>query len=206
MDYSQYKTLHFRRKFFKLFGAEIEITEPDSDKLVGFIEMQAFKLREDIRVYSDKTKSTEVFRIHARNILDFGVTYDVFDSQSDEHIFSMRRKALRSAFLRDKWEIKTPADKDLGKLQETSGGLALVRRYTDLIPFVGPFIDMAMGFFPITYSVYDVDGKTAANLIQQRNPLIVKFILSKTDEKAALDPRVSVALTAMLSIVDASKN
>lgn len=206
MDYSAYKKLEFRRKFFRIFGAAIDITDPETEQLVGFIEMQAWKLREDIRVYSDKNKSKELFRIHARNIIDFGVTYDVFDSQSNEQIFSMRRKGLKSTFVRDQWEIKDASDKQIGELKETSSGLALVRRYTDLIPFVGPFIDLAMSFWPITYSVFDGTGQVTANLTHQRNPFIVKFLLERTETTSSLDPRIPVALTGMLSVIDAGKN
>ena len=206
MDYGKYKRLEFRRKFFRFFGAEIYITDPESNELVGFIEMKAWVLKEDVRIYSDKTKSQELLRIHARSIIDFGVTYDISDSASGEQLFSMRRKGLKSAFLRDQWDVMDPQGQPIGSLQETSSGLALVRRYTDLIPVVGPFIDLAMSFWPITYTVFDKESKKTADLIQQRNPIIVKFTLQQSDESTSFDPRINVALTAMLSVVDASKN
>lgn len=209
MDYAKYKRLEFRRKFFRILGAEIDITDPESDQagaLVGFIEMKAWKLREDVRIYSDKSKSVELFNIHARTILDFGVTYDVSDSQSGEKIFTMRRKGLRSAFLRDQWEIGTPDDKPLAVLQETSSSLALLRRYTDLIPLVGWVIDLAMSFFPIQYTLRDAAGETAAEITHRRNPIIDKFGLDRSNAAAKLDPRVAVVATAMLSVVDSSKN
>lgn len=206
MDYGKYKRLEFRRKFFRILGAEIDITDPETDTLVGFIEMKAWKLREDVRIYSDKSKSTELFNIHARTILDFGVTYDVSDSQTGEKIFTMRRKGLRSAFFRDQWEINSPDDQPLAVLQETSGSLALLRRYTDLIPFVGWAVDLAMSFFPILYTLRDTSGATAAELTHRRNPIIDKFGLDMTNAPAKLDPRVAVVSTAMLSVIDSSKN
>ncbi len=206
MDFSQYKKLEFRRKFLKIFGAEIDITNPESNESVGFIEVKAWKLREDVRVYSDKSKGQELFRIHARNIIDFGVTYDVFDSKTDSPLFSMRRKGLRSAFLRDYWEFKDTDDKLIGTLQETSSGLALIRRYTDLVPFVGWAIDLAMSFWPLTYTIADVSEAISATVIHQRNPVIIKFSLERTTVKTSLDPRIPVAAIALLSVVDASKN
>ncbi|MDB5181417.1 MAG: hypothetical protein JWP13_180 [Candidatus Saccharibacteria bacterium] len=117
MDYKKYKKLEFRRKFFRILGAEIDITDPATEQLVAFIEMKAWVLKEDVRIYSDKLKSQELLRIHARSIIDFGVTYDVFDSKTDKLLFSMRRKGLKSTFLRDQWEIKDPHDQPLGTLQ-----------------------------------------------------------------------------------------
>ena len=206
MDYAKYKKLEFRRKFFRIFGAEIDITDPANGTPVGFIEMKAWKLREDVRVYSDKTKSQELLRIHARSIIDFGATYDVFDSTTDEVLFSLRRKGLKSAFLRDQWEIKDAADKPMGMLLETSSSLAIVRRYTDLIPFVGWAVDLAMSFWPLTYSINDASGAPAATITHQRNPLIVKFSLDITGTTANLDPRIYLAATSLLSVVDANKN
>jgi hypothetical protein len=206
MDFAQFKNLEFRRKFFKILGAAIDITDPADGKLVGYIEMKAWKLREDVRVYSDKSKSTELFRIHARTIIDFGVTYDVFDSKSDAQLFSMRRKGLKSAFLRDHWDFKDTGDNLIGSLQETSSGLALVRRYTDLIPVVGWAIDLAMSFWPLTYTIADTKNMASATVIHQRNPFVVKFSLRRTDTDTSLDPRIPVAAIALLSVVDASKN
>lgn len=206
MDFSQYQKLEFRRKFFKIFGAAIDITNPENGELVGFIEVKAWKLREDVRVYSDKSKSTELFRIHARNIIDFGVTYDVFDSRTDALLFSMRRKGLRSMFLRDHWEFKDAGDSLVGSLLETSSGLALIRRYTVLIPFVGWAVDLAMSFWPLTYTIADTKQAAGATVTHQRNPIIVKFSLERTGTDTSLDPRIPVAAIALLSVVDASKN
>lgn len=206
MDLSTYKKLEFRRKFFRIFGAEIDITDPATEKLVGFIEVKAWKLREDVRIYSDKSKSKELLRIHARNVIDFSSTYDVFDSSSDKLLFSLRRKGLRSTFVRDHWDLLDASEQPIGDVQETSSGLALVRRYTDVIPFVGGFIDLAMSFWPLTYTISDSAGATAAQLTHQRNPLVVKFNLDQTGSTAKLDSLVSVVATALLAVVDAGKN
>ncbi|MFW6303327.1 MAG: hypothetical protein ACOC2L_01785, partial [Candidatus Sumerlaeota bacterium] len=70
-----------RRKILKLIGADFHIYD-QGQRVVGFCNMKGFKLREDLRVYTDESKSQEVFRISARNIIDFGGTYDIIDSQS----------------------------------------------------------------------------------------------------------------------------
>jgi hypothetical protein len=101
MDYSQLRQLEFRRKFWVLVGAKIHITDPLSAREVGFIKMKAWKLREDIRLYTDESMQTELLRIHARNIIDFGATYDVVDSFSNQIVYSLKRKGLKSTFVRD---------------------------------------------------------------------------------------------------------
>lgn len=209
MDYSQYKVLEFRRAFFKLLGAEITVQDPATGLTVGFIRMKAWTLREDIRVYTDSSQDKEVLRIHARSIMDFGATYDVFDSQTDKVIFSLRRKGLKSTFVRDQWEILDTEEDPIATVLETSSGLALVRRYVDLIPVVGIFIDLALSMVPLTYTITakgeDNTTGTVARIVHRKNPFIVKMSLDRTDADTELDSRIGVAATALLSVIDASK-
>src|SRR4026208_503029 len=72
--------------------------------LVLFSEQRMFKLREDIRVYSDEYKTQEVLSIKARQIIDFSAAYDVVDTQLNQKVGALRRKGLRS-ILRDEWEV-----------------------------------------------------------------------------------------------------
>ncbi len=203
MDITQVKRLEFRRKFFKLFGASIDVKDAGNDTQVGYIQMKAFKLKEDIRLYDGPDKKLELMRIHARSVIDFGATYDVYAGNGQ--LFSLRRKGLRSTFVRDHWLILDNDGKEIGTVRETSSGLALLRRYTDLIPFVGWAVDLAMAFFPITYTIFD--GEKAAGFVtHQRNPIIVKMSLDMSQSPENFDARVGIAATTLLSVMDANKN
>ena len=74
-QYSQYL---LRRQVFALTG-KFRLYSPDG-QLVMFSQQKMFKLKEDIRVYSDETKSQELLVIQARQILDFSAAYDVVDA------------------------------------------------------------------------------------------------------------------------------
>lgn len=206
MDYTQYKKLEFRRKFLRLFGAEIHVTDAVSGQPVGFIEMKAWRLREDIRLYRDKSKDDELLRIHARSVIDFGMTYDIFDGNSDTILFSLRRAGLKSTFIRDKWTVTDGGGTEVGVVEETSSGLALIRRYVDLVPFVGWAIDLALDFKPITYAIRDTAGASGGDITLRKNPFIVKFGLDTSTATAALDPRLPVAAVALMSVIDAGKD
>src|ERR1044071_1706683 len=97
-------------------------------RLVMFSEQKMFRLREDIRVYSDESKSREVLSIKTRQILDFSAAYDVVDTELNQKIGVLRRKGLRS-LLRDEWEVLDANDNQIGQLFEDSVGLALLRRF-----------------------------------------------------------------------------
>jgi hypothetical protein len=96
-------------------------------RLVMFSEQKMFRLREDIRVYSDESKLQEVLMIKARQILDFSAAYDVMDTEMNQKVGVLRRRGLRS-LLRDEWEVLDANDRLIGKLFEDSIPLALLRR------------------------------------------------------------------------------
>lgn len=210
MDYSQYKQFEFRRKFWKLFGAQINIFDPLSQQQIGFIKMKAFKLKEDIRIYRDPGMQQELLRIQARNVIDFGATYDVIDSTSSQTLFSYRRKGLRSTFVRDHWLLLDPAGNQVGEIQETSSQLAIMRRWFGIIPYVGDLIELIFAFVPQTYSFYQNDQtgqpKVGATVVHRKNPFIVKMGVDMTNPEINMDHRVVFAGSALLAINDAAKN
>jgi hypothetical protein len=202
MDYSQYPHLEFRRKVLKLVGAEISIKTPEETE-VGFIKMAAFKFKEDIRLYTDSSKSQEVFRIKARSIIDFGATYDVFDP-SDQIICSLQRKGLRSTFVRDTWNILDATGTKIGFIQETSGILALIRRWLSMI---SDLFELVFAFVIETYTINQTINGTpteTGTVLRRKNPVVVKMALDQTE--AMGDSRINIAATAMLAIMDANKN
>ena len=106
-----------------------------NDELLLFSQQKMFKLREDIRVFSDESKSQELLLIQARSIIDFSAAYDVIDSPSGQKVGALRRKGLRS-MLQDEWEVLDTQDQVVGTLFEDNLGLALLRRFllSSLLP------------------------------------------------------------------------
>ena len=88
-------------------------------QLVLYSEQKAFKLREDIRLYSDETKAEELITISARSIIDFSAAYDVVDATTGERVGALRRKGL-SSILRDEWLILDVDEIELGRINECS--------------------------------------------------------------------------------------
>ena len=92
-----------------------------------YSQQKMFRLREDIRVFSDESQSQELLLIKARSIIDFSAAYDVVDAQSGMAVGVLRRKGLRS-IARDEWQVLGAQDQLVGVLQEDGMGLALLRR------------------------------------------------------------------------------
>jgi uncharacterized protein YxjI len=115
-----------RRQVLALTG-KFRLYDP-AGQLVLFSEQKMFRLKEDIRIYADESKSQELLLIKARQILDFSAAYDVIDSAYSQKVGVLRRKGWRS-LVRDQWEVLDAQDMPLGVLQEDSVNRALLRRF-----------------------------------------------------------------------------
>lgn len=210
MDITALKTIEFRRKFWKIFGAEVRATDPQSGELVGIIRTKALKLREDIRLKTPD-ESQELVRIHARQIIDFGATYDVFVGDETTPRFSMQRKGLKSTFVRDYWKLLDPSGTQFGAIQETSGGLAIMRRWVEVIPIAGDFLGLLLMFITQSYGIYIGDeahdqASAVATILHRKNPFVVKMELTQQPEQPGYSPLYGISAVALLSVIDAAKN
>ncbi|MCY1047123.1 hypothetical protein OV208_37825 [Corallococcus sp. bb12-1] len=176
-----------RRKFFKLFGGAFHIYDA-AGNVAFYSKMKAFKLKEDLRIYSGEDMQEELLTIQARSILDLGATYDVTDATTGERVGALRRKGLRS-ILRDQWLVLDVDGQEVGKIEEDSMLLALVRRLlTNLIPqtFSGTVGDVPV----LTFR-------------QHFNPFIQKIDLDfSVDTQRRLDRRLGIAAAVLLCAIE----
>src|SRR4029078_3182819 len=78
----------FRKQFAKLVGAAFRVYDA-SQQLILFSEQKGWKVREDIRVYSDESKANKVLSIKTQKNLDISATYDIVDTATGQHIGSL---------------------------------------------------------------------------------------------------------------------
>jgi len=175
-----------RRKVFRILGAGFHVYDA-AGKVVGFSEQKAFKLKEDIRVFTDESKATELLSIRARQIIDFSAAYDVVDSVEGRKIGALRRKGW-SSILRDSWEILDDADRPLAHVREDSATLAMVRRFlTNLIPQ--------------RYHLLAAGERQVASMRQHFNPFVFKLDV-EIDPGCPVDRRLVLATAILLAAVE----
>jgi hypothetical protein len=92
-----------RKKIISFLGAKFHIYD-SNDKLIGFSKQKAFKLKEDIRLYTDESTDEERLTIQARKVIDFSAAYDVVDSKKDKKLGALQRKGFKS-MIRDEWVV-----------------------------------------------------------------------------------------------------
>ena len=183
-NHSQYL---IRRKVFKLFGGAFHIYDP-SGEVVFYSTMKAFKLKEDIRLYTGEDMRTEVLTISARQILDFSSAYDVVDPLTKEKVGVLKRKGLKSLF-KDEWIFMDAHDQEIGFIREDSLLMALVRR------FITPL-------FPQKY-YGEIKGNPVCTFKQNFNPFVHKITLDfSSDKNRLLDRRLGIAAAVLLSAIE----
>jgi hypothetical protein len=184
----QYNQYLLRRQVLALTG-KFRLYAPDG-QLALFSQQKMFRLREDIRAYSDESMNQELLYIQARNILDFSAAYDVIDSQERQRVGVLRRKGLRS-LLRDEWEVLDAQENLIGILLEDSIPQALLRR-------------MILGrWLPQNYDLLLNDGSRAADIRQLFNPFRYELDLDfSMDTALRLDHRVGIAAGILLGTIE----
>ncbi len=187
----QFPTYVLKRQAIALTG-KFRFYDP-AGRLVMFSEQKMFRLREDIRVFSDESKSQEVLSIQARQILDFSAAYDVVDSAYNQKVGVLRRRGLQS-LLRDEWEVLDANDNVIGKLFEDSLGLALLRRF-------------ALGsWLPQNYDITLGDTRVA-DLKQRFNPFRYELDLDfSMDSAHRLDRRLGIAAGILLAAIEGKQS
>jgi uncharacterized protein YxjI len=186
-DGFSHSTYLIRRKIFKVFGGAFHIYGP-TGQLAFYSRLKAFKLKEDIRLYTGEDMKTEALVIKARQVLDISATYDVIDPSTNQEVGALKRKGLKS-ILKDEWIFMDTNDREIGYVKEDSTVLALVRRFlTNLIPQ--------------TYHG-DIDGSQVCTFKQNFNPFVMKITADfSPDINGLLDRRLGIAAAVLLSAIE----
>ena len=176
-----------RKKIFKIFGDAFHIYDTGGN-IVFYSRLKAFKLKEDIRVYTGEDMACEALSIQARQVIDFSAAYDVVDPASGEKVGALKRRGFKS-LIRDEWVIMDASDREIGLVQEDSTALALVRRFlSNLIPqsFTGT-----------------VGGAQVFAFRRHFNPFVLRMDMDfSPDTEGLLDRRLGIAAGVLLSAIE----
>jgi uncharacterized protein YxjI len=187
----QYKNYLLKRQIMALTG-KLRFYSPDG-RMLMFSQQKMFKLREDIRIYTDESRSEELLYIQARQIIDFSATYDVHDSLSGVRIGAIRRRGWQS-MARDEWTILDANEQPTAVLIEDTLQYALLRRL------------LLGNLLPQNYDI--LAGETrVADLKQRFNLLRYELDLDfSMDGANRLDRRLGIAAGALLAIVEGKQD
>ena len=165
---------------------------------VCFVEQKRMKLKEDLRAFTDDSKSAEVFRIKAQQVWDPRARYDVTDASGRQ--VGQLSKAVGRSLLRSTWRIHDAAGNEIGWARERSLFLALLRRLVGFIPEAGDFADWVPIPYHFDYFVRDqrIGGLERILGVRDRYRLDVSG-----DPERTIDRRVALALAVGMDALQA---
>ncbi|RPI80171.1 MAG: hypothetical protein EHM42_12550 [Planctomycetaceae bacterium] len=156
-----------RRQLFAVLHTNFFL-EDAQGKQIGYCRQKAFKLKEDIRIFTDESMQDERIAIKARNIIDFGAAYDVHDSRTNKKLGALKRKGWAS-MLRDTWIVMDEYDNEVGKIEEDSPTMALLRRFLS-------------NLIPQSFHLVDDSGEELAKFQQNFNPFLYRLKVTVEDD------------------------
>jgi uncharacterized protein YxjI len=137
------------RQRIRLVINQYEFSLPEDGDSPGqpfcFVEQKRFKFKEDIRFYTDDSKTTELFRIKARQRFDPRARYDV--TAADGTKIGEIQKVFGKSLLRSTYQLFDASGGEVAVARERNLAVALFRRLVGFVPYVGNYAD----WLPIPY-------------------------------------------------------
>lgn len=169
---------------------EVRAANPDGTEgpLMALAEQKRMKLKEEVVFYADESKSRRVFSFKARQVLDVNAQHDVFDEYGAP--LGMFSKEFGASLLRSTWKLSAPGVEAVG--QERKLSIALLRRFWDLIPYIGDI------WVPFVFHFDFLDSKTGAPVLTSERKMAVRDRYTVTVPDPRLDFRVAASMAVAL--------
>lgn len=138
VELQQQPCFHIHQKITMMVNRYHVFADQDGepDKLVAFVEQKRMKLKEEVTIFTDDTKTVVLGGFKARKAIDVSGSYDVTGPTGQP--IGLFTKAFGKSLLRSTWILEQPAQPSI-RVSERSGGFALFRRIWDFIPWLGDF-------------------------------------------------------------------
>lgn len=172
--------------------------EKSAGEEVCFVEQKRMKLKEDLRAFTDDSKTAEVFRIKAQQVWDPRARYDVTDANGRQ--VGQLQKVFGKSLLRSSWRIYDDAGNETGRARERSLFVALFRRFIGLVPFIGELLEL----LPIPYHFDYFIGEERIGGLERILGLRDRYRLDVSgDAGRTIDRRVALALAVGMDALQA---
>ena len=145
--------LDFKFKITTL-ASDFNITDRNGN-YVAYVRQKMFRLKEDVIVFSDESRTKELFNIKANQWIDFNASYMMTDLLTGKKFGSLARKGVRSIW-KARYDIIDENDKPIYQINEDNGWIKVFDSFLGEIPILG----MLTGYFlNPSYTVKDNAGK-----------------------------------------------
>jgi len=134
-----------------------------------------FRLKEDVIVFSDESRTKELFNIKANQWIDFNASYMMTDLLTGKKFGRLARKGMRSIW-KARYDIIDEKDKPIYQINEDNGWIKVFDSFVGEIPILG----MLTGYFlNPSYTVMDNAGKAYFRLKKMPSLIGRRFQLER---------------------------
>jgi uncharacterized protein YxjI len=173
-------------------GPQISVLDASGQERM-YVHMKAFKLKEEINIYADKSKGNKLFGMKADKVIDFSATYNFTDG-GGSRIGAVKREGMRSIF-KASYNVLDTAGNITHHIKEDNGMIRVADMILQQIPIVGMF---AGYFFNPTYTLYQSGTETPVlKLVKKPAFLEGSFELNVAQDPGADEPRLVLAFLMM---------
>ncbi|ROI13759.1 LURP-one-related/scramblase family protein [Epilithonimonas hominis] len=171
------KNLNYPLEFkFKIttLASDFNITDRNGN-YVAYVRQKMFRLKEDVIVFSDESRTKELFNIKANQWIDFNASYMMTDLLTGKKFGSLARKGMRSIW-KARYDIIDEKDKPIYQINEDNGWIKVFDSFVGEIPILG----MLTGYFlNPSYTVMDNAGKAYFRLKKMPSLIGRRFQLER---------------------------
>ncbi|GAA2903925.1 hypothetical protein Acy02nite_52410 [Actinoplanes cyaneus] len=184
IDILQQQTQLIVRQRIRLMVNQYEVhgVTPDGQEagVLAFAQQKRLAFKEQVTLYADDTKQVPVLGFKARQVIDLGATYDVFDAAGNP--LGLFRKKFGASLLRSTWVVEQPGWPEIVG-QERNLFVALCRRFIDYLSWLPYHFD------------FEVDGRVAFSVERKWG---LRDTYNVTINEPNLDRRLVVAMAVGL--------
>lgn len=180
---------------FKVTTFSNDFTATDSDgRTIAFVKQKLFKLKEDIRIYSDDTQQDQIYTIKADRWLDFSAAYAFFD-QTGKEFGKVVRKGWKSLW-RAEYQLIDQDERPQYSISEESVWV----RFMDGLLGAIPIVNILTGyFFNPSYLVKNKDDAEIVRISKMPSFFGRRFELTQVGKMDSDDDdRIMLGLMMMI--------
>lgn len=188
--------LDFKFKITTL-SSDFNITDRNGN-YVAYVRQKMFKLKEDVIVFSNESRTKELFRIKANQWIDFNASYAITDQQTGKQFGNLSRKGMRSLW-KSQYDIADSGGQTKYQINEDNGWIKVLDGILGEIPLIG----MLSGYFlNPSYTVKDNSGREYFRLKKMPSLLGRKFQLDRLVDIADEDEALVILSFLMMVLLE----
>lgn len=186
---------------FKLIALAPRIRVQDaSGQQILYVHQKTLALKEDVRVYSDESRASELYRIRADRILDFSAKYSITENATERILGAVKHRGMRSIW-KATYEMYDANGQVTHVMTEDNPWIKVLDYFASDVQFIGMFTGY---FLNPTYTVYrgtDREGGEPVLRLSKRPAFFESnFTIEQIDPTLSADEERRLVLSVLMAV------